>query len=217
MSGLPASIAVHWVGAQKDVLAGDLAGHVDLRTLEGRPRLYGLGPLEGCRGEVTILGGVPSIATVVDGRLRVTTGFDHHACFLVSSDVAAWREAQLERALGDGALVEAIVQRAGAAGVAAPFPFLIRGHVASARLHVLDKRDGERHTPERHEAAKMRFILENRAAVILGFYSTAHRGIFTPADADVHMHLKTADDRISGHVEGIRLAAGARLGLPEEE
>ena len=86
-----------------------------------------------------------------------------------------------------------------------------------ARLHVLDKRDGERHTPERHEAAKVRFTLEDRAAVILGFYSTAHRGIFTPADADVHMHLKTADDRISGHVERVRLAAGARLGFPEEE
>ena len=113
--------------------------------------------------------------------------------------------------------VEAILRRADAAGIDAPFPFLVWGQVASARLHVLDKRDGERHTPERHEAAKVRFTLEDRAVVILGFYSTAHRGIFTPADADVHMHLKTADDRISGHVESVRLAAGARLGFPEEE
>jgi acetolactate decarboxylase len=205
------------VGAQRDVLAGDTTGHADLRTLSGRPRLYALGPLEGCRGEVTIVAGVPSIATVVEGRPTVASGFDHRACFLVSSEVSAWREERLADALADGALVEAIVRRAAAAGVAAPFPFLIRGHVAPARLHVLDKRDGERHTPERHEAAKVRFTLEDRAAVILGFYSTAHRGIFTAADADVHMHLKTADDRISGHVERVRLAAGAQLGLPEEE
>ncbi len=217
MSVPAAGTRVHWVGAQRDVLGGDIAGHVDLRTLAGRPRLYGLGPLEGCRGEVSIFAGVPSIATMVDGQPTVVTGFDHRACFLVSSEVPAWREEPLESEVDDRALVEAIVRRAAAARLAEPFPFLIRGRVTQARLHVLDKRDGERHTPERHEAAKVRFTLENRAAVILGFYSTAHHGIFTPADADVHMHLKTVDDRISGHVERVRLAAGARLGFPEEE
>jgi acetolactate decarboxylase len=208
---------VHWSGAQRDVLAGDVSSRVDLRPLAGRPRLYALGPIEGCRGEVSIFAGVASIATVIDGRRAVQTGFDHRACFLVSSEVAAWREEPLGDGIADRALVVAITRRAAAAGLDAPFPFLIQGHVAAARIHVLDKRDGQRHTPERHEAAKVRFTVEDRAVVVLGFYSTAHRGVFTPADADVHMHLKTADDRISGHVESVRLGAGARLGFPAEE
>lgn len=212
-----AAAHVRWVGAQRDVLAGGIAGLVDLRTLAGRPHLYALGPLEGCRGEVSVFAGVSSIATVASGRPAVATGFDHRACFLVYSEVPAWRDQPLAAELGDGALVEAIVAQADAAGVAAPFPFLIRGRAAHARLHILDKRDGQPHTPERHEAAKVRFALTDEAVIVLGFYSTAHRGIFTPADADVHMHLKTADGRLSAHLERIQLAPGARLGFPDPD
>ena len=208
---------VRWVGAQRDVLAGGIGGLVDLRTLAGRPHLYALGPLEGCRGEVSVFAGVSSIATVAGGRPVVAIGFGYRACFLVYSEVPAWREEPLDDGLADGALVEAIVQRAAAAGLGAPWPFLIRGHAASARLHILDKRDGQPHTPERHEAAKVRFTVADEPVVVLGFYSTAHRGIFTPADSDVHMHLKTADGRLSGHLESIRLAPGARLGFPGAE
>ena len=208
---------VRWVGAQRDVLAGGIGGLVDLRTLAGRAHLYAVGPLEGCGGEVSVFDGVASIARVVDGRPVVATGFDHRACFLVYSEVAAWREEPLDAAVADGALVEAIAARAAAAGLTAPFPFRVRGRAAYARLHILDKRDGQPHTPERHEAAKVRFTVTEEAVVVVGFYSTAHRGIFTPADADVHMHLKTADDRLSGHLERIRLVPGARLGFPAGE
>ena len=63
----------------------------------------------------------------------------------------------------------------------------------------------------------MRFTLDDEPVVVLGFYSTAHRGIFTPADSDVHMHVKTADGRLSGHLESIVLAPGARLGFAGPE
>jgi hypothetical protein len=46
---------VRWAGAQRDVLGGDISGRVDLAELAAIPDLYGLGPLEGVRGEVTIL------------------------------------------------------------------------------------------------------------------------------------------------------------------
>jgi acetolactate decarboxylase len=208
---------VRWVGAQRDVLAGGIEGLVDLRTLAGRPHLFALGPLEGCRGEVSVFDGVPSIARIVDGRPAVGTGFEHRACFLVYSEVPAWREQSLEAGLADGALLETIVRRAAVAGLGAPWPFLIRGRAAHARLHILDKRDGQPHTPERHEAAKVRFTLDDEPVVVLGFYSTAHRGIFTPADSDVHMHLKTGDGRLSGHLESLRLGPGARLGFAGPE
>jgi acetolactate decarboxylase len=162
---------------------------------------------------VSVFAGVPSIATVAGGRAVVATGLAHRACFLVYSEVPAWREEPLDAELADSALMEAIVQRAAAAGLGAPWPFLIRGRAAHARLHILDKRDGQPHTPERHEAAKVRFTVADEPVVVLGFYSTGHRGIFTPADSDVHMHLKTADGRLSGHLESIRLAPGARLGF----
>jgi hypothetical protein len=55
---------VCWIGAQRDVLGGDLRGHVEIEALSVVPHLYGLGPLEGLRGEVSIFGSAPSIARI---------------------------------------------------------------------------------------------------------------------------------------------------------
>jgi acetolactate decarboxylase len=80
---------------------------------------------------------------------------------------------------------------------------------------VLDKRDGLAHNPERHEQAKVRRTLEHAPVELVGFYSRQHRGIFTPGESNVHVHLQTEDGRISGHLETIRLAPGARIAVPE--
>ena len=88
------------------------------------------------------------------------------------------------------------------------------GHATLATLHVLDKRDGLPHNPERHEQAKVRRTIEHTPVELVGFHSRDHRGIFTPKESNVHVHLRTEDGRISGHLEAIRLAPGARLAVP---
>ncbi len=62
--------------------------------------------------------------------------------------------------------------------------FLVWDHVETwhVTFHVLDKRDGLPHTPERHEQAKVRFQIDGCAVEVLGFYSTRHRGAFTPTE-----------------------------------
>ena len=45
------------------------SGHADLATLPALPHLYALGPLEGVRGDVTVLDGCPHIARVVAGHM----------------------------------------------------------------------------------------------------------------------------------------------------
>lgn len=65
--------------------------------------------------------------------------------------------------------------------------------------------------------AKVRFALERQTVEVIGFYSNRHRGIFTPGDANVHMHIKSADGRMSGHLENIHLDRGATLAVPRVE
>jgi acetolactate decarboxylase len=93
-------------------------------------------------------------------------------------------------------------------------PFRVRATAVEATLHVLDKRDGLPHNPERHEQAKVRQTLERAPVELVGFYSRQHRGIFTPGESNVHVHLRTEDGRMSGHLETIRLAAGAQVAVP---
>ena len=69
---------------------GKLAAALDLKTLAGRPHLYGLGPIEQLRGEVTIADSRPALARVgSDGMVNVTGSFDAGVPFFVMGRGAA--------------------------------------------------------------------------------------------------------------------------------
>jgi acetolactate decarboxylase len=186
------------------------------------PHLYGLGPLEGLRGEVSIFDSVPSIARIERDMVVTAASWRERACFLVWAQVPAWFERSFERATdpipagGLDSLAREVVALAREAGLDPdrPLPFRVRATAVEATLHVLDKRDGLPHNPERHEQAKVRRTLQHTGVELVGFYSRQHRGIFTPKESNVHVHLRTEDARISGHLEAIRLTPGARLAVP---
>jgi acetolactate decarboxylase len=208
---------VKWVGAQRDVLQGDIAGHISLISLAELQHLYAVGPMEHLHGEISIFDSVPSISRITDGALRTETAFSVSACFLVYAQVSAWHRGTFPSAIRDAASLESyIVKFASELGidVSQPFPFLINATPEHATFHVLDKRDGLPHNPELHEKAKVRFVLQHEPVEVIGFYSNRHRGIFTPGDANIHMHIKSADGRMSGHLEKIQLERGATLAVP---
>ncbi len=209
--------SVKWVGAQRDVLQGDIDGHIDLSTLSRLEHLYAVGPAEGLKGEVSIFDSVPSISRVAGGVITTETDFNVNACFLVYAQVNDWHQVPLAEAVMDEKALEAgTVQVALELGidVRRPFPFMIRATPEHASFHILDKRDGLRHNSELHEKAKVRFTIVREPVEVIGFYSSRHRGIFTPPNANVHMHIKTIDGRMSGHLETIRLEPGATLCVP---
>ena len=186
------------------------------------PHLYGLGPLEGLRGEVSIFGSVPSIARIEREMVVTAASWRARACFLVWAQVPAWSERSFERSKeavpgGLDGIERAVVALALEAGLdpERPLPFRVRATAVEATFHVLDKRDGLAHNPDRHEQAKVRRTLEHAPVELVGFYSRHHRGVFTPGESNVHVHLQTEDGRISGHLETIRLAPGARIAVPE--
>ena len=141
------------------------------------------------------------------------------ACFLVYADVASWRWTTMGSPLIDGDVESHVVRLAARQGLHddAPLAFLLRGVAPTLVYHVLNKCDGLPHSPERHEQAKVRFTLRDHEVEVIGFHSTAHRGIFTPGESNVHMHFRTDDGRASGHVERLDLASGWALGLPASE
>ncbi|HEX6776298.1 MAG TPA: hypothetical protein VF238_10640 [Methylomirabilota bacterium] len=208
---------VRWIGAQRDVLDGDLWGHGDLEALSTASHLYALGPLEGLRGEVSIFDSVPSIARIEKDCVVTSASWSARACFLVWAQVPKWSECVRHLAPADlDGIERAAVALAGEAGLdpARPLPFRIRGTAVEATFHVLDKRDDLPHNPERHEKAKVRRLLVHAPVELVGFYSRQHRGIFTPKESNVHVHLRTEDGLISGHLETIRLAEGGQVAVP---
>jgi len=211
-------LKVQWQGAQRDVLSGDINGHVDLEPLEGLSDLYGLGPLEGVRGEITILDSRPYVTRVQqDGSLMVENSFRNRACFLVYSQVQRWQKVALpEEIVDEKSLEHELPVLAAQYGLdpTLPFPFLLRGRPDRAVFHVLNKTDGLLHSPELHEKAKEKFTLEDAGVEIIGFHSHDHRGIFTPSHSAIHIHLKSEDGLVAGHVDTLSFPQGIELYLP---
>jgi hypothetical protein len=191
-----------------------------LASISDLQNLYAVGPAERLQGEVSIFDSVPSISRIIDGTLKIETNFNLNACFLVYAQVSAWHRVTIPTAIVDEATLESyIVKVASELGVnvSQPFPFLINATAERAMFHVLDKRDGLTHNPELHEKAKVRFVLQREPVEVIGFYSNRHRGIFTPGDANIHMHVRSADGRMAGHLEKIQLERGATLAVPRVE
>jgi len=209
---------VTWQGAQRDVLAGDIQGHVDLAPLATLANLYGLGPLEEVKGEITILDSAATVARVTDdGGIAITTGFSHRACFLVYSQVQRWQKVVLpEDVIDEKTLEAALPDLAAEYGIdtSEPFPFLLRGQPDRLVFHVLNKTDGLQHSLELHEKAKIKFTLEDTGIEVIGFYSSSHRGIFTPGHSAIHIHVRSNDGLASGHVDTLSFPGGIDLFLP---
>ena len=190
---------------------------ISLERLAGLPHLYAVGPSDGLRGEITVLDGRAYVARVEHGRVVVDRSVRSEAPFLVWAQVERWKEVAIPATVVDERDLEGFVaDRAQALGMApaTPFVFLVSGVPERVQLHVLDKRDDRVHTRALHEEIKVRCVIAHAPVDIVGFYSEAHAGVFIPDGRRAHMHVCTADARVSGHVDHVRLAPGMALRLP---
>lgn len=208
-----------FVGAQREtIMNGRLAAALDLNTLAGEEHLYGLGPLEQLRGEVTIADSRPSLARVAaDGSVQVAESFAAGVPFFVWAAVPQWRRVPIPVEISSFADLERFVPQAAAASgldPAQPLPFLVNGREELIEFHVLNRVGDPPHNMDAHKKIQITFELEKAEAVIVGFHSTKHRGVFTPGDSNIHIHFQTPDNDKSGHIQKVELGRDAVLSLP---
>src|SRR5262249_58351159 len=127
---------VHWVGALRTVLSGDLGSQISLEDLAGLAHLYAVGPVAGLRGEITVVDGRPYVSRVENGRIVVERSFRHEAAFLVWAQVARWHDLEVPDTAVDGRdLEDFVLERTGGGRPALHPPLsLSRGPRGGARL-----------------------------------------------------------------------------------
>jgi hypothetical protein len=108
--------SLSYLGSQRQtIMTGDRAAHLDLLTLKGRPHLYGIGPIQGLTGEVTIADSRPSLARVGEDHLiHVTESFEAGVPFFVWAEVSEWQTHDLPEDVGTYPELERFVGEAGA-------------------------------------------------------------------------------------------------------
>jgi acetolactate decarboxylase len=174
---------VEYVGAQKTIFTTGRADRTfSLKSLAGRRGIYAVGAMEGLDGEITIFDSQPYVSKMRGAGYVVDHTYAHGAIFLVWTERAAWADVPIPATVKSYRDLQEFVKReAVAAGidVTKPFPFLLSGTPAEVKWHInVDRTEGKRITPELFATSKISYVLRAEAVDIVGFYSTAHPGVF---------------------------------------
>jgi alpha-acetolactate decarboxylase len=198
---------------------------VDVAELAGRPHFYGVGAVEGLKGEITILDSVAFVTRVTaEGAPQAVAPADAKATLIVGQSIERWTRHTVTEAVPHERFDETIGARAVGAGVetAVPFVFVIEGAFTEVRLHVINgacpihARINKLEIPEGERPFEL--DAENVSGTLVGIYAADAVGRLTHPATKTHTHLIYTDpatgERVTGHVERVGLSKGATLKLP---
>jgi len=210
---------VNYAGALKNfMLNGDISAKISLQNLEGKKGLYALGAFENLKGEIQIFNAIPYNSFVSGGKLAFDTSFKKKASLLVYAQVQSWQELPIPESISsynqlENYIAEIAIKRG--ITIKEPFPFLITGNAKLITWHVINWDKNDRiHTHRKHIESGLNGNLENINVTILGFYSGKHKAIFTHHTTNMHMHFKTEDKNIAGHIDKFIPGKSMFLKLP---
>ncbi len=213
------SVDVKHAGALRTIMSGNIQPVISLDTLSKSNHLYALGALDNLKGEIQIFDSKPSNSFVIDNSLQIKDSYNLKASLLVYAEIKAWDTFRVENSRTKSDLEEQIFELATNRGINTeePFPFLLDGTIATLDWHVINWKDGDTiHNHKKHKESGLNGTLANKKVQIIGFYSTKHKAVFTHHTTNIHMHFKTDDNTIAGHIDDMSLNQTITLKLPKQ-
>ncbi|MBO0340548.1 acetolactate decarboxylase [Flagellimonas profundi] len=195
----------HSIGAMKNMgTTYDL--NIWLDTISNKPHLYGMGPYDKMKGEITVVNGKPYVASAfIDGAFEVGKDWDIRSPFFVYSNISKWDIFEIEGDLNNVHDIQekvATIAKENGYNLDQPFAFKIKGEFDAVTAHIVTPR-----LPEvegyREGIKSQKFSFENAHGEFIGFYSEHHQGVFTHMDGFVHVHFLMKDKTFMGHLDKI--------------
>ena len=210
---------VKYSGALRSMMSGDLQATASLDSLSAKPHLYALGAFENLKGEIQIFNGKAFNTAVQSGNLVFDKTFDKKASLIVYAEIANWQNIEIPSAINSSKKLETFIEeQAKKLGIDTekPIPFLIEGKSQSLSWHVINWKDGDtKHTHKKHKESGLNGIEENEKIEIIGFFSKSHKAVFTHHTTFLHMHFKSENEELAGHVDDLKLGNAMILKLPK--
>lgn len=204
------------VGAMKNVMwSGELGSRIALDTIANKNNLYGIGPESYLTGELLINNGKSYVSRVIsDSTMTIEKTFDVSAPFFVYARVTEWKEFNLSPQINTIQDLEKLIYEK-TQDYGQPFTFRLKGHVSKAKIHIQNLPKGTKvSSPAEAHQGQTNYELKNEEVEIVGFFSTAHKGVFTHHDSYLHMHLITKDENQMGHLDEFSIKE-MKLYLPQ--
>ena len=208
---------VKYHGSIHDVMSGDLSAKFEMDSIRNGTNIYAIGSLEDLSGEIQIFNGQDFSSIVVGDSILIGASGDQKAAFVVYSQVSNWKDLSIPLSVTN---TEALIgffeyNEESELNTEKPFMFLIEGKVEQLDWHVLrpTTKDSVNHTKDHKQIAKKGSIVDENVE-ILGVYSRDHEGIITHHGMPVHMHFRTMDGMLAGHVDDLELGPEMNLKIP---
>lgn len=213
-------IQVFYHGALKKMMKeGDISSKYNVAELADSSNIFGLGAFENLKGEIQIFNSLPLHSFVHAGSIGLDSSFNIEATLMVYARVPKWHSITFsEQHTSTKRLEKFIAEKAKRQGIniKKPFPFILECSPDILKWHIINWKEGDtEHSHEKHIASGLSGTLKMKKVEIIGFYSSAHKGIFTHHTSNSHMHFKSHDETIAGHVDELIINGGGILKLPE--
>lgn len=200
-------------------------GRVELGHLLRKPHFYGVGALEGLKGEVTVVDSEAVVTGVTPaGGTRQLTPTGLKAALLVGQSVPEWTSVEMTQNVSAEQFDDAVMTAAAGRGLSRsqPFMFVIEGSFTDVRLHVINGacpiRARMKKIELRREEQPFELEAKTLRGTVVGVYAAGSVGTLTHPDTSTHVHLIYTDpgsgERVTGHLERIGVGKGAVLKLP---
>ena len=120
---------VEYSGALKNIMhKGDLSAYTYLNDFKQIEHFYALGAVEGLKGEIMVMDGVPYISSVIEEQLKIDNSLDYEASLLVNTSVNEWDVFDIDSSISTYEELESFVAMTAEQNgiiVTEPFPFLL--------------------------------------------------------------------------------------------
>jgi len=202
------------------MMSGDIRATASLDSLSKKQHLYALGALENLKGEIQIFDGKALNSKVASEELILDSKFDKKAVLIVYAEIGDWTSVDIPNGIDSSAKLEKFIEEQAinnSIDTEKPLPFLIEGKAQSLSWHVINWKDGDTiHTHKKHQESGMNGILANEKVEIIGFFSKSHKAVFTHHSTFLHMHFKTKNEGLAGHVDELKIGSNMILKLPKQ-
>ncbi len=186
------------------------------------PNVVGLGALVDLKGELLLVDGESLVTRAMVVRPSAhPTEPGERASFLVLAEVPAWVDVPVREGVPSDQMERFVREAAEQHGIdwTRPFPFVVRGAISSAEMHVINGRCPLAAGELAPEQEPFRASFGPGDGLLVGFYGEGVEAVLTHHGSRMHMHgllggNGSVNRAIVGHLDAVGLDVGAILQLP---
>jgi acetolactate decarboxylase len=209
---------VFFSGDPEQVMAGNFDLKIDIDSLVGKKNSYAFGVLDSLDGMFQLFDGTPEYSILEGDSVVVKKNLKRQAAFLVHCQNTEWQQIALPASVAN---TEALVgfleyNETLKLDTDLPFVFLIEGIVEQLDWHIVPELLIKSDSLISDQTKQLGTgTIDNKYIEIIGLYAPEHIVGFTSKNIPIHMHFKTADGTLSGHVDHLELGAEMSLRIPK--